>query len=213
MINLGNVLIFGDSYSTFLGYIPEGYDYWYSEKIHPDNGVDNVDKTWWRKLMANVEGDLILNCSWSGTTICHTGWRGEDYSERSFVARLDKLIEEGFFEKNKIDTVLIYGGTNDSWIGVPMGEVMHGDVSRDDLFKFTPAVCRLLDRAREALPLGKIIYLANGFFRPEILDAIRHATKMTNSEMLVLQGIDLNDGHPTAKGMTEIAEAILEFIK
>lgn len=213
MTNLGNVLILGDSYSTYLGYIPEGYDYWYSDKIRPNNGVMSVDLTWWKKLMARVEGELVLNSSWSGTTICHTGWRGEDYSERSFVARLDKLIEEGFFEKNKIDTVLIYGGTNDSWIGVPMGEVMHDGVTHEDLFKFAPAVCHLLDRAREALPKGRIIYVANGFFRPQILDAIRHATEMTNSEMLVLPEIDLNDGHPTAKGMTEIAEAILEFIK
>ena len=29
MVNLGNVLILGDSYSTFKGFIPEGYLYYY----------------------------------------------------------------------------------------------------------------------------------------------------------------------------------------
>ena len=28
-MSLGNVLIFGDSYSTFEGYVPEGYDVYY----------------------------------------------------------------------------------------------------------------------------------------------------------------------------------------
>ena len=31
-MSLGNVLIFGDSYSTFKGWLPEGFGYSYSEE-------------------------------------------------------------------------------------------------------------------------------------------------------------------------------------
>jgi hypothetical protein len=212
MKSIGKVLILGDSYSTFLGYVPTGFDYWYSEKIHPDNGVQTVDNTWWKKLMDSVDGELVLNSSWSGTTVCHTGWRGEDYRHKSFVARLDKLIAEGFFDTNKIDTVLVYGATNDSWIGVPLGEKVHGDVSTEELFSFAPAVCYLLDKLREVLPLGRIIYITNKFLRPGIIDAISHATEVTKSEMLLLPDIDLKDGHPTATGMTQIKDAVYEIL-
>ena len=212
MKSIGKVLILGDSYSTFLGYVPTGFDYWYSETIRPDHGVQTVDNTWWKKLMDSVDGELVLNSSWSGTTVCHTGWRGEDCRHKSFVARLDKLIAEGFFETNKIDTVIVYGGTNDYWSGAPFGETMHGEVPVEELYKFAPAVCYLLDKLREILPSGRIIYMANKFFRQNFIDTIRHATEASKSEMLIVPDVDLKDGHPTAVGMTQIKDAVYEIL-
>ena len=95
MINFGKTLILGDSYTTFRNYVPSGFDIWYGEDIRPDHGVSDVDKTWWRQVMSRVSGELVLNSSWSGTTVCHTGWRGEDCRHKSFVGRLDKLIADG----------------------------------------------------------------------------------------------------------------------
>ena len=45
--------------------------------------------------------------SYSGSTICNTGYRDEDYSDRSFINRTTLL--------GNPDIILICGGTNDSW--------------------------------------------------------------------------------------------------
>lgn len=121
---LGNVFILGDSYSTFEGFIPEGYDIYYNTegpnyiRNNPDmklgdNDVNDVEQTWWYTI-ANENGTLLRNCSWSGTTICNTGYGGADFSEISFIARFEKLLKNGYFEENHVDTIFLFGGTNDS---------------------------------------------------------------------------------------------------
>ena len=213
MINLGKVMILGDSYSTFLGYIPEGFDYWYSERVNPDNGVLSVSDTWWHKLMSRAEGEIILNSSWSGTTVCHTGWRAEDCSHKSFIARFDKLIEEGFFKDNKIDTLFIFGGTNDSWADSPLGEVKFEDFSREELFSFCPAICYLAARAKEHLPDARIIFIVNAGLKDEVTSATSAAAEHFGCEVLCLSMMERNLNHPTAKGMTEIADEVEKYLK
>lgn len=95
---LGNVFILGDSYSTFAGYIPDGYDSYYAPEGPKyvqnndgqelsDNDVTSVSQTWWYPLVTEY-GTLIQNNSWSGTTVCNTGYGGNDYSDVSFVGRI-----------------------------------------------------------------------------------------------------------------------------
>ena len=127
-----NILILGDSYSTYKDLIPEGYATWY-----PGNDVKNAEETWWKIALKGAGADLVLNTSYSGTTICHTGYSG-DCSHISFLARLEKLAAEGFFEKNTIDELWIFGGTNDSWANSPIGEIMYGEISREEKFKVLP---------------------------------------------------------------------------
>lgn len=109
-MNLGNIFILGDSYSTFEGYIPEGVapyykisgPYYKCEKCELGEGdVFNVEETWWYEL-CKENGKLIRNCSWSGTTICNTGYNKSDNSSCSFIARFDHLVQEGFFEKTRL---------------------------------------------------------------------------------------------------------------
>ena len=213
MINLGRVMILGDSYSTFLGYIREGFDYWYSERVNTDNGVLSVSDTWWHKLMSRVSGEIVLNSSWSGTTVCHTGWRAEDCSHKSFISRFDKLIEEGFFRENEIDTLFIFGGTNDSWADSPLGEVKFGGWTREELFSFSPAVCYLLFRVKEHLPKTRVIFIVNAGLKEEINRAVAAAAEYYGMETLYLPMMERNLNHPTAKGMTEIADAVEEYLK
>ena len=98
-MTFNNVLIFGDSYSTFEGYIPQGYDVYYTK--NGDNDVKSVDKTWWYSLITETNSKLVLNDSWSGSTIGYTGYGNSDCSKSSsFIRRLRKLSEEGFFENN-----------------------------------------------------------------------------------------------------------------
>ena len=42
-----NIMIFGDSYSTFAGYIPDGYAVYYSTEEREQTDVRRVEETWW----------------------------------------------------------------------------------------------------------------------------------------------------------------------
>lgn len=60
--------------------------------------------------------------SYSSATICNTGYRDEDYSDRSFVTRCTNL--------GNPDIILICGATNDSWANVPIGEYKYSGWKR-----------------------------------------------------------------------------------
>ena len=64
-MKLGNVMIFGDSYSTYAGYIPKGYAAYYSGKRGCEPDVFDVKNTWWGRLLDATESNLVRNDSWS----------------------------------------------------------------------------------------------------------------------------------------------------
>lgn len=94
--SLHKVFILGDGYSTYAGYIPMGYDTYYGDDIENGTDVHRVEQTWWHQLIAATNSRLIANYSWSGTTICNTGYGGPD-APNSFIRRFDQLIAERFF--------------------------------------------------------------------------------------------------------------------
>ena len=87
-----SVSILGDSYSTFENYLqPDTNAVWYFQQPRKNNDVRSVDQTWWYKFIKESGYRLCVNNSFSGATICHTGYRKEDYSDRSFVTRMNNL--------------------------------------------------------------------------------------------------------------------------
>ena len=84
-MSLGNVLIFGDSYSTFKGFIPKGYADYYRPEGNPKTDLLHVEETWWHKLITKTESTLLLNDSWSGSTVCNTGYNGDCSKTNSFI--------------------------------------------------------------------------------------------------------------------------------
>ena len=109
-MNFGKVIIFGDSYSTYSGYIPEGYAVYYSGKRENPPDVSDVSRTWWHSLISETGSELVMNNSWSGSTICYTGYNGVDCSKtNSFIYRLERLFSDGFFNQNNIAFVLLRG--------------------------------------------------------------------------------------------------------
>ena len=202
--SMKNILIFGDSYSTFEGYIPEGYDTFY-----PCLDVQEVEQTWWSKYIAKMNGKLIQNNSWSGSTICYTGYNGDCSNINSFIYRYRKMKAEGFFEKNKVDTVLVFGGTNDSWANAQFGEMQFADWEEKDLFQVFPAVCHFAYNLKNDLPNAEIIFMINTEIKTEIQKAIAEAAKYYGVKCIQLQDIDKAEGHPTEKGMQAICEQLL----
>lgn len=203
-----NVLIFGDSYSTFNGYIPKGYAAYYSETGGTD--VRNVNETWWHRLISETDSELVLNDSWSGSTICYTGYQNTDCSQTSsFICRLNKLIAGGFFKENEINTVFVFGGTNDSWSNAPIGELKFSDWEKQDLYNVLPAICHFIFKLKETLPAARIVWLMNSGLKPEISDGMKTACEYYDITSIKFDCIDKIEGHPTVKGMEDIKNQIL----
>lgn len=212
-MSLGNVLIFGDSYSTFEGYIPEGYEAYYSKVARDGQGVDDVTLTWWHKLITQTESKLIMNNSWSGSTVGFTGYNNADTSKTSsFICRAEALIAEGFFEKEEIDTVIVFGGTNDSWALAPVGELKFDGILREDLYSVLPSFCYLFGRLGAIRSLKRIIAVINTELDPKIAQGVESACEHYGITCVALKNIDKIYGHPTSLGMEQIGKQIIEKI-
>lgn len=220
---LGNIFILGDSYSTFNGHIPEGYAYYYAtdgpnyvktntEVKLTTNDVCDVTQTWWYNL-TKENGTLLRNCSWSGTTICNTGYGGADNSEISFIGRIDKLFEEEYFSENKIDTLFLFGGTNDSWANAPIGKRIYSGWTKEDLYNVLPAFSYLIDKLVKNIPDTKVYCIINTELKNEISEFYKFVCKKNNVDVIELHDIDKVSGHPTVKGMKSIQNQILDHIK
>lgn len=200
------VSILGDSYSTYQNNIPEGNEVWYFEPLDSKRtDVKSVRQTWWWQVVS--EGGYLLekNESWSGATICYTGYRDEDYSPRSFITRLPRL--------GSPDIILIFGNTNDSWCGAQMGEYKYDNWKRADLYTFRPAMAKLLNDAQSRYPNARIYFIQNTELRKEIVESTEIICKHYGIPVIQLKDIEKQAGHPNVKGMKAIAEQVLKAIK
>lgn len=209
-MKLGNIMIFGDSYSTYEGYIPEGYSIYYSGHRTEKPDVSCVNKTWWGRILDSTDSTLIQNNSWSGSTIGYTGYNNSDCSHTSsFIYRFEKLLSEGFFAENKIDTLFVFGGTNDSWSNAPLGEFKYDDITDADLFSVLPAISHFASRLKATLPNTKIVFIGNSDIKTEITDALRLVSERYSFTYVPLSSVDKINGHPTELGMQQISTQIL----
>lgn len=202
-----NIFIMGDSYSTYGGYIPEGYDAYYSDGMEIVPVVRGAERTWWKIFEKENDLNIVLNDSYSGSTVCNTVRPGLG-PESSFVRRMDKYIAENFFSANKIGTMFIFGGTNDSWIDAPIGEVKYSDWTADELDCVLPAFCCLLDKAKKAV--GEVVVIINTELKEEITEGFIKACEENKVKCIVLREIDKESGHPTETGMKQIAAQVAE---
>ena len=199
-----SVSILGDSYSTFEGYLtPDTMEIWYfagSKRDARRTDVSKVSETWWMQLIKKKNWKLEVNNSWSGSTICYTGYRDEDYSNRSFVLRTAAL--------GSPDIILIFGGTNDSWAGSPIGEYKYADWRRTDLYTFRPAMACMLARIQERYPTADVYFISNDGLKPEITESMATICKHYGVPMIQLQNISKTASHPNIEGMRQIAEQL-----
>ncbi len=203
------ILIFGDSYSTFKGYIPEGHAFYYP-KEEDQWGVTDVSKTWWKMLETETESEIVLNNSWSGSTISNIGYSGDCSKTSSFMFRLSTLIEQGFFAQNELDRVFIFGATNDSWIDNPCGKIMYEGWTAEDLNHALPAICWFINKLLTVVPNQKLCYIVNTGLRDEIRNGIIEICEHFGVKHIELNDIDKIQGHPTYQGMLQIKNQVLK---
>lgn len=213
MKDLGKLYILGDSYSTFEGFIPNGYATYYRSEPNA-TGLCRVEETWWKQVLSSVNAELILNDSWSGTTICNTGYGNTYCPETSFIGRLQKKLESGFFDGNTPDTVLVFGGTNDNWAGSPLGEIKYENLTDEDLKCVFPALCHLIGMLKENFPKARIIFMLNTEMKDEVYRGFYRIFEETNTEYIKFPYIDKpnESGHPGVLGMKQIADGLVEIL-
>lgn len=198
--------ILGDSYSTFEGWLtPDTNLVWYT--VPPDTrrtDVRSVDQTWWWQVLRRQGWKLEVNNSYSGSTVCNTGYRDEDYTHESFVTRLSNL--------GSPDVIIIFGGTNDSWAGSPLGEFKYEGIRRADLYTFRPALAHMLARLRELYPTADLWFVSNDGLKESITESVREVCAHYGVPVIQLEGIDKKSGHPSVKGMRQIADQVCAAI-
>ncbi len=207
-MNNERILIFGDSYSTYSGYVPEGYAVYYPAENIPD--VDGVEKTWWGMLTLETNSKIILNNSWSGSTVCNVGYSGDCSKTNSFIHRLEVLIESGFFAENVLTRVFVFGGTNDSWTGNACGEEQYSNWTQEDLKRVLPGYGYFIHRLLDVVPKEKIHIILNSELRENITDGIINICAHHDITCTRLTDIEKIGGHPTYKGMCAIKDQVLK---
>ncbi|MDE6143662.1 MAG: SGNH/GDSL hydrolase family protein, partial [Muribaculaceae bacterium] len=150
-----SVSVLGDSYSTFEGFVePATNELWYyARPKQKQTDVNDVKQTWWHLFIKENGYRLEKNNSYSGSTVSTTGYQGNDYTARSFITRMDNL--------GSPDMIIIFGATNDSWAGSPLGEFDWSGSSQGDFKSFRPALCYMLSHLKDRHPNTEIIYLIN----------------------------------------------------
>lgn len=202
-----SVSILGDSYSTFEGFLkPDTNWIWYFAQPRLEKtDVTSVRQTWWHKYISENGYRLCVNNSYSGSTICATGYNKEDYYRRSFFNRADDL--------GCPDVIFIFGGTNDSWAGSPIGEYKYGGWTREELYSFRPAMAKLLSRMIDLYPNVELYFILNDCLKPEINESVEVICEHYNVPLIKLEGIDKMDGHPSIKGMEQICSQVEQFVR
>ena len=202
-----SVSILGDSYSTFEGYItPSTNELWYYAKNSASNtDVSDVRQTWWHQVIAENGWRLCLNNSYSGATISYTGYNGNDYSERSFNTRMDNL---GY-----PDVIFIFGATNDSWAGAPIGDYKYENITKADLYEFRPALARMLEWMTNRYVNTEIYFILNNELKDDINTSVKEICGHYGVPCIELADIHKIAGHPSIKGHRQIADQVNAFLK
>lgn len=214
------ISVLGDSYSTYEGYMacdtnlvwyyPKGSSGAYHDSRN-GNDVASVTETWWHLLCTEHGLRLEANNSFSGSTICYTGYRNkqtgqpQDYTNRSFVSRMWRL--------GSPDVILICGGTNDSWAGSPIGDYQWQDWTEEDLRSFRPALACLLQRTLWRYPGVAVYFVLNSELKESINESVSTICQHYGVPVVALRNIDKQRGHPSVAGMKAMADQVWEAMK
>lgn len=204
------VSILGDSYSTFEGYVyPSVNKCWYGTKVkradQAQNDVTKLEETWWYLLIKKMGAVIEYNNSYSGATVCHTGYDKNDYADRSFVTRMYNL--------GNPDIILVLGGTNDAWANAPLGNYQYNNWTNQDLFRFRPAFCYLLHHLKCLYPKARIYNISNCNLKKSVTSSMAEICQHYGIQNIQLENVHKLGGHPSVQGMQDICNQVYEYVK
>lgn len=199
------VSVLGDSISTYLGYIPEGFAPFYP---YPTADIGDVYQTWWMQFINHFGMKLLVNNSWGGSTVAGTGT-----SSAQTMARLNYL-KVGYTVP---DVILIFMGANDAaspYINANDFDEAYGKMLANikqiapdaEIILCTLPALKLYTEENQAAfnDVIKKYATAHGC---TLIDLDSAFTRSNVSNYLV------DSAHPNFTGMTRIAEVAIESLK
>ena len=197
--------ILGDSFSTFASYtVPEGNNQWYPNT--PTNDVDSVTDTWWYKFGSAKSCVLRQNNSYSGAPICYDGYGTGTIDAKNYclATRVSNLMNASL--------VIIEGATNDSSVGVGLGEYTYSGWDDTNMIYYRPALAYLLDYAKNHFLGAQIIFMLNNGLDAGIVESTETICAHYDIPLLKLSDINKQASHPSKAGMAQIAEQLIAFL-
>ena len=220
--------ILGDSVSTLDCFSePQGAAF-YVGGAKENAGVYWPEDTWWGKVIAALGGKLLVNNSFSGSTVIrHPSYEIESYGCSD--ARTAALSKDGILP----DVIFVYLGTNDWGMCARVNE---NEGVAGDLAIFKVAYKVMLEKLKKNYPAAEIICItpsvstrsSNPYFQFPYAYKGRHIAEYCDAICAVAAeygcpAIDLvkdsepydtiDDWHPNAEGMQTLAEKILRGMK
>ena len=157
--------IFGDSISTYEGFVVDDYAVFYNREQQARAGLRSVEDTWWMQVIRAYDGELLVNAAWSGSMLEGACFPCGNSDERVAALALDGQAP---------DDILVYIGINDYGWGSPhaqakggssatpfcLGEFgateVAGDAPADAARLFGEAYRQMLDRMKRRYPEARI---------------------------------------------------------
>lgn len=215
--------VLGDSISTLFGYSTPEDAVYYSASRRYETGVCYLRDTWWGRVIEALGGRLLINNSFSGSTVCR-------YSESEYDSyacsdgRTSALSEGGCAP----DVIMIFMGINDRGCGAMVYPLCKGGES--DLSVFSSAYDTMLGKVRKNYPSAEVwcltlpLGLCDGYppsddarrsteeYSAVISEcALKHGCRLI--DICAMKPYDSADGvHPSSDGMKAIADAVLSNI-
>ncbi len=219
----------GDSITTYQGYIPNGYDTYYTA-----SNLASVDDTWWKKVIDATGMNLCVNESYSGTRVAVTSWLGD------YAGCLPKRCMNLHTAEHIPDKIFVAIGCNDFNNEIEIGEYSASKGLNFDNTKFTDAYAQMLYYITTKYPMAKVYCCTcptseknapttgaevngNGLAFYEFNDLIRKIARMFNCEIIDFESCGIThenlayymvDGiqHPNAYGHSLMANKAIETI-
>ena len=218
--------ILGDSISTLYRHSTPADAEFYTYSNCLETGVFIPADTWWGQVIDRLEGKLLVNNSFSGSTVCfHPEYEIPSYAcSEERTSGLDKHDQTP-------DVIMVFMGTNDWGRGTPITSQIQNDLSC-----FSYAYQSMLDRLKNRYPSaeiwcltlpvsdpakhadGNFPYCYGGIHIREYCQSIMDCASKAGARVIDLynhaEPYDTVDGfHPTAQGMQTLAAAILEQLR
>lgn len=224
--------ILGDSISTLTGYNPDGYRVFFKEARCEKSGVNEMEDTYWGKVINFFGGNLLVNNSWSGSRV--TKMPDRDTLFPSGVS--DERTSGLHIDDIKPDIIIINLGTNDWGHGVePLYAEYSDENSTPMAQEFTYAYNEMLSKLKQNYPDAEIWcctictacmssepsfefeYEREGKHITQYNRIIRETAKKQNCNLVDLYAYgmpyDSIDGvHPNSVGMKTLAKLMIQSI-
>ncbi len=188
----------GDSISTYLNYIPDGFKAFYP---YPTADVSDVNMTWWMQVVNKMGGTLFVNNSYSGTCVADTSINATKNPSR---------LEYTTISGETPDVIIIYMGSNDC------------ASSAVTTAMFEKGYSEMIENLKKLCPNSEIILLTlctSPFYQAseqalynDIIKAkgLEYGLNVLDISKASLAGHLVDSAHPAFSGMQVVANKVVE---